>query len=873
MEKMTVNELRKAFLDFFESKDHYIFPSASLIPEDDPSILLIPAGMAPLKKYFTGVSKPVKNRYASSQKCIRINDLENVGRTARHLTFFEMLGNFSFGDYFKRESLNWGLEFLLDVLKLPKDRLWPSVYEEDEESFQIWRDELGFPEERIVRLGKDDNFWEIGLGPCGPCSEIYIDRGPEHGCGCETCKPGCDCDRFIEFWNHVFTQFDRKEDGTYAPLKHKNIDTGMGLERIAMIVQGVDNVFEIDTMARIIETIENITGSKYKVDEKTNRRIRIITDHIRSITFLLSDGVIPSNEGRGYVLRKLLRRASLQMKRLGCDEPRLKDVALTVLDLYSEAYPLLVERKETILNMIVLEEEKFQQTLKKGLTYLEGIIETIPEGGELAPGEAFKLYDTYGFPFELTEDIVTEAKRTVDSEGFEKEMEKQRELARSAVDHSGESWQNEAEKELAKLPKTVFLGYEKFTTEATVLAIVKDHEIVQELNQGTAEIVLDQTVFYATSGGQVGDLGTISTDDFVFEVKETVKHHDLYIHRGKVVKGKLSTKDSVKASFERDNRKLTARNHSATHLLHKALNMVLGDGASQAGSYVDSSRLRFDFSYFKQLTEEELKQIEFLVNEAIAKSYDVKTDLLDIEAAKASGAKALFSEKYGDTVRVVSMGDYSKELCGGTHVKNTGEIGSFTILSERGIASGVRRIEALTSMEAMKHLLGLKEELFSASKELKTEPKEITKKIQTLLEEEGELKKENRTLRDKLAENSTKELLNECEDLDGIHLYALHFSDKSMDDLKTLADQIASKDDSSFIILATTQGGKVGLVSSASEKAVEAGYKAGSIIRTVANRLGGGGGGKDRFASAGAKDVQAVEQVFQNMKDLIRSNQ
>lgn len=868
MKYFTTNQLRQLFLDFFATKDHLIVPSASLIPEDDPSVLLTPAGMAPLKKYFTGAVIPPNRRMASSQKCIRINDLDNVGRTARHLTFFEMLGNFSFADYFKRESLAWGMEFLTDWLEMPEDKLWATVYTEDDEAYDIWADELNFPKDRIVRLGKEHNFWEHGLGPCGPCSEIYIDRGESFGCGQPDCQPGCDCDRYMEFWNHVFTQFNKEADGSYTPLENKNIDTGMGLERLAVVTQQVNNVFETDTMAGIIRAIEQLTGAVYGQADETDRYIRIITDHIRSITFLIGDGVVPSNEGRGYILRKLLRRASLQMRNLGAKQPMLDQLALSVIELYGEGYPLIRQRQDVITAMISLEEDKFHQTLRRGLQYLAEILDQT-QGDVFAGEQAFKLYDTYGFPLELTEDLVGERGKTVDTAGFEREMQIQRETARASL-AADSAWTGDIDALLHDIEPTDFVGYDKTSHPSQILGLVKDGQLVESAEEGDELVlILAASPFYPTGGGQVHDTGLITASHATFKVTAVEKKQDHTLHFGQLVSGTIERDQTVVAEVDRRLRRMTQANHSATHLLHRALHQVLGESAQQAGSLVDSDRLRFDFNYFQALTTEELDQIEQLVNDAIQDGLPVQGQIMPIEQARQTGAQMLFSEKYGDEVRVIRMGS-SAELCGGTHVANTSEIGLFKILSERSIASGVRRIEALTGAKALEYLNQYEVQLRQAARLLKTDPDGVLGRLEQVMSERDEQRKEIGRLKDQLSRDKMKSVAHEFVEQDGIHVYVLTFDDVSQDELKTMADNILDQDPLAFSLLISRQADKLALIASAGDKARQAGYKAGKIISAVAKHLGGGGGGRDHFASAGAKPSNKLDDFLATAADFIR---
>ena len=679
MKKMGCNEIRKSFTDFFESKGHYIGKSSSLIPKNDKSLLLINSGMAPLKNYFSGVEVPPKNRMSTVQKCIRTGDIENVGKTARHGTFFEMMGNFSFGDYFKEDAIKWAWEFVTKHLEIPEDKIWATVYLNDDEAHDLWLKYSSIPEERIVRLGKDDNFWEIGLGPCGPCSELYYDRGEQYGCDNPDCKPGCDCDRYLEFWNLVFTQFDRQEDGSYPELAHKNIDTGMGLERIGCIMQDVDNIFEVDTIRAIIDEIERVSGVKYGVDAKSDVSIRIITDHIRAMSFMIADGILPSNEGRGYVLRRLLRRAARHGKLLGIKEDYLYNLFDVVKEVSGEAYPELVEKEGYIKKVIKIEEEKFNETIDQGSEILNGYIEELKANNEstLAGEKVFKLYDTYGFPMDLTQEILEEVGFDLDEEGFNTEMDKQRERARSARGNmEGESWKEDPLSTLDSSVASTFCGYKHLSTTGVVNAIVKDDEIVDSITEGDkAIIVLDRTTFYAEGGGQVGDSGILENENAVFEVITTKKGANNTIkHIGIVKKGSINTKDELKSLVNREIRMASARNHSATHLLHKALKETLGEHVNQAGSLVTPERLRFDITHFEPISKEELDIVERKVNDVILQSLDIDCEVMGINEAKEKGAMALFGEKYGNEVRVVSMGDYSIELCGGTHLNNTSQV-------------------------------------------------------------------------------------------------------------------------------------------------------------------------------------------------------
>lgn len=872
MKARSSTEIRKLFLDFFKSKGHTVVPSYSLIPEDDPSILLIGAGMAPLKKYFTGQATPPNVRMATCQKCVRVGDIDEVGKTARHLTFFEMLGNFSFGDYFKKESLTWGLEFLTDVVGIPKERLWASVYEEDDDAYAIWANDLNFPEERIVRLGKEHNFWEIGLGPCGPCSEIYYDRGEAYGCGDPHHKPGCDCDQYIEVWNHVFTQYDKLEDGSYALLEKKNIDTGMGLERLALVLQEKNSVYEIDLMQELLLLIGKITGKVYPGDETTSMRMRIIADHVRSMTFLVSDGVVPSNEGRGYVLRKLIRRASLQLYLLGQEDRHLHSLAQKSIELYQEGYPELNQRAETILHMIDLEEDKFHSTLRRGMLFLDEITEDmrIKDTYELDGARAFKLYDTFGFPLSLTQEILEEKGLSVDLPGFDQYMKKQQETSRAQIDRDHLGWRDDLQKYLTRVPATQFEGYDTLTLPARVMEIIVDNELRPVMEAGEkGQIILDRTPFYATGGGQLGDWGYIESEHNLLNVRTVEKKEHLYLHEVDTLRGELRRGDEVVMKVDAQQRLATARNHSATHLLHDALIQVLGEGVQQAGSLVDENRLRFDFNYFEPLTKEQMERVEDLVNKAILEASPVEISYSDLDEAKRRGAKALFSEKYDALVRVVRMGN-STELCGGTHVDNSAQIGFFVLLSEKGIASGVRRIEALTGAKALAYLKAQRDLLSQSASLLKSQPEELPQKINQLLQEKRAYQQEIRQLKDQAGNDIIKGMISEKRNLEGLSLYVQTFKDQNMDGLKNLSDQLLAQDPQGLVLLFSTQDAKVAIVAAAGDKARALGYKAGKIVSKLAKEMGGGGGGRDHFATAGAKDVEKLGTLVANIENTLQ---
>ncbi|VIF55533.1 alanyl-tRNA ligase [Clostridioides difficile] len=876
MEKMGLNEIRSKFLEFFESKGHYVANSYSLVPNNDKSLLLINSGMAPLKNYFSGVEVPPSVRMCTSQKCIRTGDIENVGITARHATFFEMMGNFSFGDYFKRESIKWGWEFVTEWLNIPEDKIWVTVYEEDDDSYDIWAKEMNFPEERMVRLGKDDNFWEIGTGPCGPCSEIYFDRGEEYGCDNPDCKPGCDCDRYLEFWNHVFTQFDRDEEGNYSLLENKNIDTGMGLERMGCIMQGVDTIFEVDTIKSILEAVEKLTGVKYGENPKNDISIRIITDHIRAVTFLVSDGVLPSNEGRGYVLRRLLRRAARHGKLLGVKELFLQKLIDEVIKVNDKAYPVLVEKESYIKKVVGIEEEKFNETIDQGTEILNSYIEVLKNEGKtvLSGQEAFKLYDTYGFPIDLTKEILEEEQLSVDEEAFNEEMEKQKERARNARGNmDGESWKEDPLSKLESTVDSTFNGYSEIYGEGTIEAIVKDDELVQSAKEGDkVSIVLDNTTFYPEGGGQVGDCGLITNENLVLEVLNTKKGANNSIkHIGIIKSGSISNGDKVKTLVDRETRMSAARNHSATHLLHKALREVLGEHVNQAGSLVTPERLRFDITHFEAISNEELKVIEEKVNNVILSSLDIKCDIMNIKEAKEKGATALFGEKYGDEVRVVSMGDYSTELCGGTHLTNTSQVGMFKILSEGGVAAGVRRIEAITGKAVYEYLKERDGIISEVCVNLKSKEDNLIQRISSLLEENKNLSKELHDMKAKMSLQSVDSIFDSKVEVNGVNLITNKFEGMDMDTLRETADNLRDKLGSGVVVLANVVDDKVNFVVTATKDVLDKGIHSGNIVREVAKIAGGKGGGRPNMAQAGASDVSKVDQALSYASEVIKT--
>jgi len=878
MQQMGLNEIRSKFLKFFESKDHYLKESASLVPQNDKSLLLINSGMAPLKNYFAGVEVPPSVRMTTCQKCIRTGDIENVGKTARHGTFFEMLGNFSFGDYFKEQSISWGWEFVTQHLNIPEEKVWVTVYEEDDEAFGIWENQIKIPKERIVRLGKDDNFWEIGIGPCGPCSELYFDRGEEYGCDNPDCKPGCDCDRYLEFWNHVFTQFNRDEEGNYGQLEHKNIDTGMGLERMACIMQGVDTIFDVDTIKHILNTVEKMANVEYGKGGKTDVSIRIITDHIRAVSFLVADGVLPSNEGRGYVLRRLLRRAARHGKLLGIKENFLYKLVDEVIKVSGEAYPELVEKESYIKKVIRIEEEKFNETIEQGMEILASYIADLKKNGEttLSGENAFKLYDTYGFPIDLTQEILEEEHLSIDEEAFNEEMNKQRERARSARGNmDGESWKEDPLSKLDSSVASTFEGYFELENSGIIKAIVKDNELVDSAVAGDKVIVvLDKTTFYPEGGGQAGDAGLLvnKNEDIVVEVIDTKKGANNTIkHIGIVKSGMINTGEKLSTIVDKEIRMASARNHSATHLLHKALKEVLGEHVNQAGSLVTSERLRFDVTHFEAITKEELKVIEEKVNDVILESLNITCENMSINDAKNKGAMALFGEKYGDEVRVVSMGDYSIELCGGTHLTNTSQIGMFKILSEGGVAAGVRRIEAITGRAVYNYLKEKEEIISNVCLNLKTKEDSLSQKVTSLIEENKSLSKELHDMKTKMSLQAVDSVLDSKLYVNGVNLVTTKFEGMDMNTLKEVADNLRDKLVSGVVVLANTTDDKLNLVATATKDAVDKGVHCGNIVKSIAQIAGGKGGGRPNMAQAGAPDVSKVDEALNHASEVLKS--
>ncbi|MBU9725145.1 alanine--tRNA ligase [Diplocloster modestus] len=867
MKQYGVNELRKMFLEFFESKGHLAMKSFSLVPHNDNSLLLINSGMAPLKPYFTGQEIPPRNRVTTCQKCIRTGDIENVGKTARHGTFFEMLGNFSFGDYFKQDAIAWTWEFLTEVVGLDPDRLYPSVYLDDDEAFEIWEKEIGIPADRIFRFGKEDNFWEHGAGPCGPCSEVYYDRGEEYGCGKPGCTVGCDCDRYMEVWNDVFTQFESDGKGNYEELEHKNIDTGMGLERLAVVVQGVDSIFDVDTLQALRNKVCEFANVTYKESEETDVSIRLITDHIRSATFMISDGIMPTNEGRGYVLRRLIRRAARHGRLLGIQDGFLAKLCESVIEGSRDGYPELEEKRDFIIKVLAQEEDKFSKTIDQGLHILEEMMQEMKANNEktLAGEHAFKLYDTYGFPLDLTKEILEEEGFNVDEEGFKASMEEQRQMARKARKVTNYMGADVTVYESIDPAITSrFVGYETLNHNSKITVLTTEEELVEALADGEAgTVIVEETPFYATSGGQVADTGIIRQGSNEFAVEDTVKLLGGKIgHIGKVTKGMFKVGDLVELSVDADKRQATAKNHSATHLLQKALRTVLGTHVEQAGSFVNGDRLRFDFTHFSALTPEELSKVEEIVNEKIAENLSVQTQIMTLDEAKKTGAMALFGEKYGDNVRVVRMGDFSTELCGGTHVTSTGTISAFKILSETGIAAGVRRIEALTASGVFRYYDELEENLAEAAKIVKTTPASLTVKLNHLMAEMKALQSENESLKAKLAQDSLGDVMDQVQQISGVKLLAVKVDDVDMNGLRDLGDQLKNKLGEGVIVLASAKEGKVNLVAMATDTALSRGAHAGNLIKGIAALVGGGGGGRPNMAQAGGKNPAGIEAAI-----------
>jgi len=875
MQWTSLNDLREKYLAFFESKDHLRLPSFPLVPINDPSLLLINSGMAPMKKFFTGEEIPPRNRVCTCQKCIRTPDLERVGHTARHGTFFEMLGNFSFGDYFKNEAIPWAWEFLTETLEIPEDLLWPSIYENDEEAFELWLNVVGVPAERIVRMGKADNFWEHGSGPCGPCSEIYFDRGEKYGCGSPDCKPGCDCDRYMEIWNNVFSQFNNDGNGNYTELTQKNIDTGMGLERLACVMQSVDNMFLVDTNRKILDTVSAIAGKEYGADKENDISIRVCTDHIKSAMFMIADGVIPSNEGRGYVLRRIIRRACRHGKLLGIDHAFLTDLCKVAMEQNCGAYPELTEKYDYILKVLSLEEERFDATIDAGLSILSSITAEAKEKGldTISGEDAFKLYDTFGFPIDLTREIAEEQGLAIDEDTFAALMKEQRERARAArANVSG--WSNASKTLLADLPKTEFVGYDDFATEAKVIALIVDDLSVDEVSEGDVTVILDKTTCYGEGGGQVGDTGVITdgtVEGLMANINDTQKSDGVYIHLATVQNGTLKVGDSVTVLVDAHRREAIMRNHSAAHLLQNALRQVLGNHVEQAGSYVSDSVCRFDFTHFAAMTAEEIETVERLVNAEILHANAGSMTEMPIDEAKALGAMALFGEKYGKTVRVVRMGSHSIELCGGTHVDNTGKIGLFKIVSESSVAAGVRRIEAVTGTGVLA-LLGQKDALIHATaKELKVgNPADIAAKATQLQSELSAAHKEIDALNAKIAASRVDDLVKGAVTVGSVRLITANLEGVTADVARTMNDQIKEKNPDAVIVLAVTAGGKLNFLAAAGKDAVKNGAHAGKLVGAVAAVTGGKGGGRPDNAMAGGQDASKISEALASAEGTLK---
>ena len=877
MQWMGLNEVREKFLSFFEGKEHYRLNSFPLVPINDKSLLLINSGMAPMKKYFTGEETPPSKRVTTCQKCIRTPDIENVGKTSRHGTFFEMLGNFSFGDYFKNEVTGWAWEFCTKVMELPVDRLYVSVYLEDDETYDIWTKKIGVSPDHMVRLGKADNFWEIGSGPCGPCSEIYFDRGEKYGCGNPDCAPGCDCDRFVEFWNLVFSQFENDGNGNYSDLKQKNIDTGMGLERLACIVQGVDNLFEVDTVQNIIKHISKIANVNYHDDDKKDISIRVITDHIRGSVFMICDGVLTSNEGRGYVLRRLLRRAARHGKLLGIKGPFLYKVVETVINENKGAYPELLEKKALIEKVVKIEEENFAKTIDQGLSILDSFISDLEKEGKktLSGADAFKLYDTFGFPVDMTSDILEEKGFELDLDGFNALMNEQKVRARNARNELGDlGWVDSGEIDLSDLSDTVFTGYDSLNEKSEIIAIINDGKLFTEISDNEkAVIIVNKTPFYAESGGQVGDTGEISCENGKFIVSDTKKTKDgKFMHIGYLEDGMLSVNDTVELAVKSERRASIMRNHSAAHLLQAALRKVLGSHVEQSGSYVDENRVRFDFTHFSAMTSDEISKVECLVNEMILEDVCVMKKELPIEEAKKLGAMALFGEKYGDIVRVVKMSDFSVEFCGGTHVDNTGKLGLFKIISENSVASGVRRIEGTTGVGVLKLLEEANNTILNVASNLKLKNiNEVVSKTESVMNELKEKDREIDILNSKLASTQIDDLFNSATEFKGIKVITSEFNGASMDVIRNLGDLIKDKAENVIAVLTNTAGDKATIYCVCGKESVKKGANAGTIVREVAKVTGGGGGGKPDSAMAGAKDISKLGEALSKLPEILET--
>ncbi|RJX27980.1 MAG: alanine--tRNA ligase [Dethiobacter sp.] len=880
---MKSSEIRDKFLKFFQEKGHLVLPSSSLVPQNDPTLLLIGAGMAPLKPYFTGEKTPPHPRVATCQKCVRTPDIDKVGITARHATFFEMLGNFSFGDYFKEEAISWAWELVTQGYNIPEERLYVSIYENDDEAFAIWRDKIGLPESRIYRLGKDDNFWEIGQGPCGPCSEIYYDLGPEYGCGRPDCEVGCDCDRFLEVWNLVFTQFNKEADGSYKPLEQKNIDTGAGLERLALVLQGVSNLFEIDTVRPVLEHFASKAGVTYGRDCKKDISLRVLTEHLRGVAFMVADGIMPSNEGRGYVLRRILRRAVRHGKLLELEAPFLSEAVLLLVELMGDAYPELRKNSDYIMRVIRLEEERFKETLEQGMDILENHIAALQAGGKaVLPGEvAFKLYDTYGFPLDLTREILGESGLSVDEKAFDSSLEQQRERARGAALGTQEAGQkNVLLSFLVKGMVTQFVGYDTLSAEGEVIGIVAAGrgELLAEADLQTGEeelyLILDQSPFYSEKGGQVGDTGLITAPEGVVLVKNTLPGPgEQILHLVEIKEGRIRTGERVRALVEQKRRQDIARHHTSTHLLHRALRDLLGEHVHQAGSLVSPERLRFDFSHFTQLQAQEIARLEETVNDLLQKNLPVQTSYVKLDQALEMGAMALFDEKYGEKVRLVQIDDYSLELCGGTHVGSTGEIGVFKILSEGGVGAGMRRIEALAGDSAYRYFVHRDEILKEVSMLVKAPVEKVSEKLQEILESQKELQRRIKQLSQKLSRHQLEGILEQVDHSLGVPVLSTRVEAESMETLREYLDKLRDKLGSGIIMLGSVTNGKVFLAAAVTQDLVKKGFHAGRLIGEAARITGGGGGGRADMAQAGGKDPQKLQQALASVLSLVQEQQ
>ena len=877
MEKYGVNQLREMFLSFFETKGHLRLPSFSLIPQNDASLLLINSGMAPMKPYFKGEQEPPRHRVCTCQKCIRTGDIENIGKTARHGTYFEMLGNFSFGDYFKHEAIAWSWEFLTspEWVGIDPDRLYPSIYVDDDEAFEIWNKEIGIPAERIFRFGKEDNFWEHGAGPCGPCSEIYYDRGPEYGCGKPGCTVGCDCDRYMEVWNNVFSQFDNDGEGHYTELKQKNIDTGMGLERLAVVCQGVDSLFDVDTVMNITHKVSELTGAYYGKSHKMDVSLRVITDHIRSATFMICDGVLPSNEGRGYVLRRLLRRAARHGKLLGVNEPFLYKVIDTVIHENECQYPELREKQSYITKVVKTEEENFAKTIDAGMKIFGDLLAEHKANGEtvFSGADAFKLYDTYGFPVDLTIEMCADEGMIVDEAEFKKLMEEQRVRARKAREALGDlGW---AGQEFGKeVPETEFVGYDRTESEGTVVALVAEGEICGEVNEGMdAIVVLDRTPMYAEMGGQVADQGVMTADGVVFKVNNVLKNKGgKYMHYGKLLKGSIVLGDKLTVSIDTERRKAISRAHSATHLLQSALRLVLGDHVHQAGSLVEPDHLRFDFTHFSALTAEEIGQVNTVMADMILEGADIETKIMPFDEAKKLGATALFGEKYGDTVRVVKMGDFSMEFCGGTHLDNTAKVGMFVITSEGSVASGVRRIEAITGREVIAKYIAMSGMINKVADKLKARPLEIMNKVESNLSEIHELRQNIDKLKDQLMSGQAERMLYGAKDIKGLKVITITNGPVNAADIRKMGDQLRDRYPNIVAVLAATAENKATMLAVCGKNAVARGVKAGDLIKSITKLCEGTGGGKPDSAMGGCKNLLKLDDAMAAVDDFVNEH-